>query len=266
MRRIALGCAVAGVLALAACAEPSLSPHKDRGTKPVPGIPALKANPQPTPQALYPQRRPLDQDRPLKVRSRALRYDRESGETVFYGGVTATQDTTVLLSKELRSKGEGQAARALGGVLVVDKSRRLRMRAGEADYTGSLGEARLLDGVRLVSVDPYGDPITVTGRSGSYSDLSRFAEVDGGVNVLRGPLKARARSAVVTDGGVELLLEKDVRAAMGINRLQSQEARFNQKEHWVDLLGDVRVRLIPNQVRAAAAAPWALSPTAKEAP
>lgn len=267
LRRTALPAAgLAALLALAACAAPSLRPHKVPGAKPVPGVPALKPVPTATPAPSYPQRRPLDQDRPVKVVSRALRYDRGSQETVFYGGVTATQDTTVMLSRELRSRDAGQDARATGGVLVLDKARRLRIRSGEADYAGSLGEARLLKGVRLVSVDPYGVPLTVTGQSGSYSGVSRFAEVDGGVTVLRGPLRARARSAFVTDGGVELKLERDVRAAMGINRLQSDEADFNQKGHWVDLLGDVRVRLIPSEVRAAAAAPWALSSTAKEAP
>lgn len=254
------------LLALASCAAPGLKPGKAPGFKGIAGVPALKPSPSPTPAPQYPQERPLDQDRPVKVRSRTLRYDQSTQETVFYGGVTATQDTTVLKSKELRSQTDGQSARASGGVLVTDLARRLWVLSGEANYVGSLGEAWLSHGVRLVSVDPYGSPLTVTGRSGSYSDLSRSARVEGGVTVVRGPLRATASNATVSDGGVQLLLRQDVRAAMGINRLQADEAEFDEKSHSVNLSGDVRVRLIPNEVRAAAAEPWSISPAAKEGP
>lgn len=254
------------LLALAACASPGLKAHKAPGFHAVAKVPQVKPTPSPTPAPAYPQERPLDQARPVKVRSRSLRYDQKTQETVFYGGVTATQDSTVLKARELRSQSQGQSAHASGGVLVDDAVRRFWVRSGEADYTDSLREAFLSHGVHLVSVDPYGRPVTVTGQSGSYSGLSRSARVQGGVRVLRGPMQATAVSATVSDGGVLLLLEQDVRAAMGFNRLQADRALFDQKEHSVDLEGDVRVRLIPDQVRGAAAAPWNESPAASEGP
>ncbi len=265
-RFLSTGALAACCLWAASCAAPGLTPRRTREAPAVPRVPRIGATPAPTPVPSYPQRRPVDEDLPLDVHSKALRYDRAAGETVFYGGVTATQDTTVLLSKELRSRDQGREARATGGVLVTDRSRRLAIRAGEADYTGSLGEARLLDGMRLVSVDPYGLPLTVTGRDGTYSDFSRTAHVGGGVRVVRGPLTARSRSATVIDGGALLKMVEEVRAALGVNRLQADEADFDQKAHWIDLIGDVRLRIIPSQVRAAAAQPWAISPTSKEAP
>ncbi len=260
--------AALGLLALAACVGPALKSHGTAGLKALPGVPRLSPTPSPapTPAAVYPQRRPLNRAAAVRVRSRSLRYDRSTQETVFYGGVTATQDSTTMLSRELRSQTQGQSARATGGVLLSDEQRRVRVRSGEADYTDSLREALLFGGVHLVSVDPYGASVTVTGQEGAFSDLSRSARVDGGVKVLLGPLVATAVSATVQDGGVQLLLEEDVRAAMGINRLQSQRALFDQKSHSVDLQGDVRVRVVPDQVRGAAAAPWSLSPSAREQP
>jgi lipopolysaccharide export system protein LptA len=250
----------------AACAAPRLAPHRAPGIKPVPGVPGIKPGTSPTPAPAYPQERPVDQGRPVKVRSRSLRYDQKTQETVFYGGVTTTQDSTVIHSRELLSQNQGQSARASGGVLMSDLVRRFWIRTGQADYTDLLREAVLSHGVHLVSVDPYGNPITVTGQSGSFSSLSRGAEVDGGVTVLRGPLLATAVSATVADGGAELTLEEDVRVAMGYNRLQSEWAFFDDKTHSLDLKGDVRVRVIPAELRSVAAAPWNISPSALEGP
>lgn len=251
---------------LAACVGPRLAPHKASGIKTVAKVPSLKPHATPTPAPVYPQSRPLDQARPVKVRSRRLRYDQKTQETVFYGGVTVTQDTTMLKSRELRTQTKGQSARASGGVLMTDLVRHFWVLSGQADYADSLREASLSQGVHFVTVDPYGSAITVTGQSGSYWGLSRGAEVGGGVKVLRGPMQATALSATVSDGGISLLLESDVHAAMGFNRLQSDRALFNQKDHSVDLEGDVRVRLIPSEVRNAAAAPWSISPSAVEGP
>ncbi|HTB22240.1 MAG TPA: LptA/OstA family protein [bacterium] len=257
LKALALG---SSLILLAACAGPRLAAHKGAGVKPVAAVP----RPQPTPEPAYPQSRPVDEARPVKVRSRSLRYNRATQETVFYGGVTTTQDSTVILSKELRSRDQGRSARADGGVLMTDSVRRFSILTGEADYTDLLREAFLSEGVHLVSVDPYGNSITVTGQSGDFSAVSRSARVDGGVTVLRGPLRASAASAFVYDGGAQLRLQKDVRVAMGFNRLQGEEALFDDKNHSLDLEGDVRLRVIPSQLRSAAAAPWSLSPTAQE--
>jgi len=251
-------------LAFAACAAPGLKPRKAAPSAPVAAVPG--ATPSPTPAPAYPQARPVDQTLPVKIRSRSLRYDKQAQETVFYGGVTATQDTTTLNSRELRSQTRGQSARASGGVVVRDETRHFLALAGEADYADSMREAALHDGVRVVSVDPYGLPVTVTGREGRYNDLSRWAEVDGDVLVLRGRLHATAVSATVGDGGSSLLLRQEVRAGMDFNRMQAERALFDQKDHSMDLEGDVRVRLIPSEVRRAADAPWSESVSAKEGP
>ena len=248
----------------AACAAPRLAPHGSPDIRPVAGVPAVKPRPSPTPAPAYPQERPVNQRRPLKVRSRSLRYDQKTQETVFYGGVTTTQDSTVIHSRELLSRMQGQSARASGGVLMSDPVRRFWIKTGQADYTDLLREAVLSQGVHLVSVDPYGNSITVTGQSGSFSSLSRGAKVDGGVTVLRGPLQATAVSATVADGGSQLTLEEDVRVAMGFNRLESDWACFDDKDHSLDLQGDVRVRVIPAELRSVAASPWNISPTALE--
>lgn len=258
----ALALSAAALLALGACTSPALRSRASKAAPKVAGLPA--ASPTPAPQ--YPQERPVDETLPVRIRSRSLRYDQLTQETVFYGGVTATQDSTVLNAQELRSQNQGQSAHASGGVLVRDEQRRFSVHSGQADYTDSMREATLSQGVHLVSVDPYGRPVTVTGRSGAYSDVRRWAKVDGGVTVLRGNLQATALGATLSEGGTQLLLEKDVRAAMGFNRLQSQRAVFDQDDHSVDLEGDVRVRLIPSEVRSAADAPWSVSPVAQEGP
>lgn len=261
-RAVALPAAVlaAAALGLGACASHRLSARPAPGFKPVAGVPS----PSPTPAPAYPQTRPVDQSRPVKVRSRSLRYDQQAQETVFYGGVTATQDSTVLMARELRSQTGGESAHASGGVDLGDEVRRFRVLAGEADYTDQMREAELYKGVHLVSVDPYGRPVTVTGQSGRYSGVSRWAEVDGGVTVVRGAMLAKAVSATVMDGGSKLELDRDVRMSMGINRLQSQKALFDQKLHSMDLEGDVRARLIPFELRSMANAPWSVSPPASE--
>jgi len=221
--------------------------------------------PTPTPVAVYPQTRPIDESLPVKIRSRTLRFDKVTQETVFYGGVTVTQDTTTMRSQELRSQNQGHSARASGNVDVDDENRHFRIRAGELDYADSMREATLADGVRLVTVDPYAHSVTVTGDSGACSGSRRWAQVAGRVDVVRGPLKARALTATVEEGGERLTLEKSVHTRLGFNRMQSDLAVFDQKEHSVELEGKVRMRMIPEELRLAAAQPWNLSDTAKEA-
>ncbi|HTB33296.1 MAG TPA: hypothetical protein VK842_00390, partial [bacterium] len=86
-----------GALLLAGCAARGLSPHPDPA-KP-PAQPSPTPSPAPTPAPSFPQRRPLDESRPVKVRSKSLRYDQAAQESVFYGGVTVTQDSTQMLTR-----------------------------------------------------------------------------------------------------------------------------------------------------------------------
>jgi lipopolysaccharide export system protein LptA len=243
------------LLALAACASPGLQsgpPAKGPGLAPVPSVP----QPSPTPAPSFPQQKPLDEEQPLKVRSKGLRYDHAAEESVFYGGVTVTQDSTVLQARELHSQTQGQSARAEGGVLLRDPVRRFQARAGRVEYTGALRAALLEGGLELVSVDPYGRPVTVTGQSGSFSDLSRAALVRGGVKVRRGSLRATADSAQVRDGGEQLQLQGSVRGSFGLDRVQADLIELDQVGKAITLDGKVRARVVPKDLRQAMASPW----------
>ena len=218
----------------------------------------------PTPAPSFPQSKPVDESRPVKVKARSLRYDQAKQETVFYGGVTVTQDSTVLTARELRSSDQGQNAHAEGGVRVVDATRRFQAEAGSAVYGDAMRSAELSGGVRLLSVDPYGVPVTVTGQSGRYLDLSRSASVEGGVQVQRGALTATAGSAELERGGDLLRLLDKVLVRLGTNRGQADTAAFDQADRSMVMLGHVRARFIPRDVRKAGEAPWSVSPTSQE--
>lgn len=251
---LSAGLCLLGLLG-AACASPGLRPMAARG-KAAPALAAVAA-PTPTPAPSFPQQRPVDEEQPLKVRSKSLRYDHATEESVFYGGVTVTQDSTTLLARELRSQTQGQSAKAEGGVLLKDPLRRFQARAGRAEYTGALRSARLEGGLELVSVDPYGLPITVTGRSGSFSDVSRWAMVDGGVLVRRGALSATAGTAQVLDGGGRVELDGAVRARFGLDQAKADHVELDQAEKSIVMDGAVRARIVPRDLREAMAAPWA---------
>lgn len=259
-----LGLAAAGLALLAsACASPGLQALAPPGRAAV-AAPTPQPSRTPTPSPSFPQRRPVDQALPLKVRSKGLRYDHQADESVFYGGVTVTQDSTTLLARELRSQDQGQSAVADGGVLMFDPVRRFRVHAGRASYAGVLRSARLDGGLVLVSVDPYGQPITVTGRSGAFSGLSRWARVEGGVLVLRGALSATAATAEVMDGGGRLRLDGGVRARLGADQAKADRAQLDQGDRSILLEGSVRAHIVPEDLRRAMAAPWAVGDT-KEA-
>lgn len=259
-----LGWAAVGLALLAsACASPGLQALA--APRPA-AAPASTPQPSrtPTPSPSFPQQRPMDQALPLKVRSKGLRYDHQSDESVFYGGVTVTQDSTTLQARELRSQNQGQSAVADGGVLMFDPVRRFRVHAGRASYAGALRSARLDGGLVLVSVDPYGQPITVTGRSGSFSGVSRWARVEGGVWVQRGALSATAGTAQVMDGGGRVRLDGGVRARLGTDQAKADRARLDQRDRSILLEGSVRAHIVPEDLRRAMAAPWAVGDT-KEA-
>jgi lipopolysaccharide export system protein LptA len=251
-------------LLLAGCAARGLSPH------PGPVKPAAKPtatpSPAPTPAQSFPQRRPVDESRPVQVRSRSLRYDQAAQESVFYGGVTVTQDSTQMLTRELRSETQGRSAHASGGVQMSDPVRRFRADSDSADYTDAMRYGRLDGGVRLVSVDPYGVPVTVTGRSGEYADLSRWAQVLGGVTVLRGSLSATAQSAVLEGGGTLVDLSGTVRAALGFDRCRSAMMRLDQATQELTLIGNARAHFVPRDLRQAMATPWKGTAPGQEAP
>jgi hypothetical protein len=139
------------LLALAACAKPALSPRPLTGAD---AALAAEPLPSPTPTATpaYPQAKPLDQAKPVKVRSRSLKVGQAGASSVFYGGVTVTQDTTVLTARELRSRDQGRTALALGDVRLLDPERKVEALAQEVEYGDALRQASLRGHVRLLSV------------------------------------------------------------------------------------------------------------------
>ena len=239
-------------LTLGACAKPTLSPRAGGAEAPsVAAVPTL----QPTPALLYPQAKPVDEALPVKVRSRSLKVGRSGAETVFYGGVTVTQDTTTLTAKELRSHDQGQSAVASGDVHLLDPERKVGARANEVEYGAALRQASLRGDVCLQSIDPYGVGVTLTGESATYLALSRSADVDGGVTIYRGGLTATAGSARLLDGGNFVQLSGGVKAKLGPNEARSQEAELMAEGRSLTLKGKVRARFIPSDVRKAAADP-----------
>jgi lipopolysaccharide export system protein LptA len=244
---LALGCAAA----LGACAKPALSPRPS-GLAPVQ---AVQAVPTPRPTPGYPQSKPVDEAQPLKVRSRRLKVGQAGAETVFYGGVTVTQDTTVLTARELRSHDQGRNAVASGDVRLLDPQRKVEALADEADYGDALRQATLHGKVRLLSVDPYGVGVTMTGASATYGALSRSASAQGGVTIYRGRLTATADSADMADGGAFVHLSGGVEAQMGPDQATAQEADLESEDRSMTLKGSVRARFIPSDMRKAAADP-----------
>jgi lipopolysaccharide export system protein LptA len=262
---VRLAAAAALLAGLAACASPGLRPAGPAGRQRLARPSAAAPARTPTPSPSFPQQRPVDEDQPLRVRSKGLRYDHATDESVFYGGVTVTQDSTTLQARELRSQDRGQNAMALGGVLMTDPVRRFQARAGRAEYTGALRSAKLEDGLELVSVDPYGLSVTVTGRSGSFSDVSRWAQVEGGVRVRRGALTATAGSAQVLDGGQKVIMQGKVQARFGADQARADRVELDQADKGIELDGGVRARIVPQDLRRAMAAPWAPGGDVKEA-
>jgi lipopolysaccharide transport protein LptA len=203
----------------------------------------------------YPQTKPVDQAMPIKVRSRSLKVGQAGAETVFYGGVTVTQDTTVLTAKELRSRDQGHTALAVGNVRLLDPERKVQGEAQELEYGDALRQASLRGHVRLLSVDPYGVGVTLTGATATYLALSEAASAQGGITLYRGGLTATAESAEMYGGGSYVHLSGGVDAHLGPNRARSREADLVAKGRSLTLKGAVRARFIPSDVRKAAADP-----------
>jgi lipopolysaccharide export system protein LptA len=245
------------------CAGRGLQPREAQGIAEPGALPTPTPVPTATPAPQFPQNRPLDESRPLKVRSARLRFDQRSQLTVFYGGVTVTHDSSTLLAKELRSSDQGRSAEASGGVLLRDTQRQFTAEAGRVRYGNALQEGQLEDGVRLISLDPYGRPVTVTGRSGGYQGLSGTAWVDGGVQALRGDLAVTAGRAEMEEAGALLRLLQAVDLRLGVNRAVADRVDLWRDGQSLALSGNVRALFTPAELRQAAERPW--SDPSKEA-
>lgn len=253
LRRPALGALAWACLAWA-CAKPGLQPREAPGAERPQPPPAPRPSPTPAPQ--YPQARPVDEGAGVKVRSARLRHDQRSGLTVFYGGVTVTHDTSTLTARELRSRDQGGSAEAVGGVRLVDSGRSFSVEAGQVRYTNAMRDGLLEGGVRLLSLDPYGRPVTVTGRRGGYSGLSRSAWAEGGVRVWRDGLTLTAQRVEMEGDGARLLLLDGVEAGLGSNRARARQAQLLREGQSLALSGAVRASFVPAELRRAAERPW----------
>jgi lipopolysaccharide export system protein LptA len=241
---------------LGACAGPELAYRRALPGSAVAAPPALPVAPTPTPAPDFPQSAPLDVGSPVKLRAGRLRHDQGSHTTVFYGGVTVTHDTSTLVAAELRSRDQGRSAQATGGVAVTDTRRRFYAEAGGLDYTDALRRGRLYGGVRLVTVEPYGRSVTITGAQGGYEGLSRVAWIDGGVLVLREGLSLTAGRAEVDEGQGLLTLWGDVDVILRGSRARAQGAVLRQDGQSLELSGTVRARFVPAELRQEAERPW----------
>jgi lipopolysaccharide export system protein LptA len=251
-KRLALLFALACGMVLNACAARGLhSRAAGPGPKPQ-AVPTPVATPTP-PLA---QTRPLDESQPVRVRSAHLRYDQRQQRTVFYGGVTVTHDTSTLLARELASGDQGASAEADGGVLLKDTQRHFSAEAGRVRYGNALEEGQLDGGVRLVTLDPHGAAVTITGQEGGYLGLSRSAWAGGGVQVQRGGLTVSARRAELEDDGAVVDLKDDVDVRLGPNRALADEAILRREGQSLELSGSVRARFTPRELREAAEDPW----------
>jgi lipopolysaccharide transport protein LptA len=203
----------------------------------------------------YPQTRPVDEKRPVRITSDHLHYNDKLKESEFIGHVVATQDTETMYADRMRSSTQGESAWANGHLRMVDFNRKVELLADEGDYSGALSEANLRGGVILHSVDPYSIAVTVTGETGWFQSVSRLARLSGGVHVERGRLTATAESAYM-DGGLDRLnLLGNVKANFGVNCIQAQSATLDDLTKSILFEGDVDASLIPTQVRDSASHP-----------
>lgn len=243
---------LAAALALGACAARGLSPRA-AGPGPLPGA---VPTPIPTPTPPLAQTRPLDESQPVKVRSAHLRYDQRQQRTVFYGGVTVTHDSSTLLARELSSADQGANAEANGGVLLKDTQRQFTAEAGRVRYGNAMREGSFDGGVRLVTLDPRGAAVTVTGQEGGYLGLSRSAWAAGGVQVLRGGLTVSAQRAELEEDGAVVNLKDAVDVKLGPNHALADAAQLRREGQSLELSGSVRARFTPRELRRAAEDPW----------
>lgn len=216
----------------------------------------LSPSPTATPVAMvYPQTRPVDEKRPVKITSDHLHYNDKLKESEFIGHVVATQDTETMLADRMRTSDQGESAWASGHLRIFDFDRKLELLSDEGDYSGALSEANLRGGVILHSVDPYAVSVTVTGQTGWFQSVSRLAHLKGGVHVQRGHLSATAETADM-DGALDRLdLLGNVKANFGINRVQADHAILDGFKKSILFEGDVDASLIPAQVRESASHP-----------
>lgn len=254
------GFMAARILAMAAMVSGCVSGRLGRqpdSTAPVQAAaaptPAPAATPQPT--LAYPQALPMDESKPLTLRSDRLRYNDQAKETEFIGHVVARHDSTTLSAERLRTSTKGESAQVKGRVRLTDSSRKVELLAEEGDYSGALAEANLRGGVVLHSVDPYAVPVTVTGKTAWYHAASRLARMRGGVRVERGNLTATAARAELEGASDLLSLEEGVEAVMGSNRVRAGKVRMDGKTRSMSFEGQVEAVFRPKEVRDAASHP-----------
>jgi lipopolysaccharide transport protein LptA len=211
----------------------------------------MRPTPTATPQALYPQAKPLEEDKPVVIKSRHLRYNNKKQETVFTGAVTVRQGSTLLRTDQLTARAKGEKAQALGHVEVEDPSRKVRLTSEAAEYGNQLRYAKLTDKVKLNSMDPYGHSVTATGDEAMYFTDERRALLTGDVRVFREDITATAREVAYDGEAGRLKLSKGARVKKGTNRFKADSIEMRNKENTIHMQGKVQAVFIPEEVEAA---------------
>lgn len=212
---------------------------------------ALKASPTATPEADYPQAKPLDEDKPVVIKSKHLRYNNRRQETVFTGNVTVKQGSTLLRADELTARAKGEKAWAKGHVEVEDPARKVHLKSEQAEYGNQLRYAKLTDQVRLNSVDPYGHCVTATADEAVYFTDEKRAVLTGDVRVFREDITATAREVAWDGEDGRLRLSRGARMKKGVNRFKADSIEFRNKENTINMQGQVQAVFIPEEIESA---------------
>lgn len=234
-------------LALAGCVSKTLAPERPSAPSPRAQAGAAEA---PTPPPSYPQAKPVQADQPVSIRAQHLRYDARLKKTFFTGGVQATQGSTRLDCDALVASQKGEQASAQGHVVVRDLQRQVVLFADEADYTHRLRDAQLQGGVRLLTVDPYGRPVTVTSSQAEYWADEQRAWLGGGVRAFRLGVTATAGNATYAEADNLLTLMDGAQVRMGSNFFSADSIQLQGAKDQVKMRGDVKAIFIPEQVEA----------------
>ncbi len=208
---------------------------------------------------IFPQNQPLNETLGVKIKAKRLTHNQSTGETLFKGNVEARHGAATLYADELRSRDQGASASVSGHVRVIDLQRQVALEAGLGEYHDHLGEASLSGGVKVVSVDPYALPLTLTGQTALLSRRGRSARIEGGVRVTRAGISATAGAAQLDEIDSSIELQDGVEAHAGSNHVSSRKARFERQRRVATFEGGVKARFVPAQVRAFAADPVKLS-------
>ena len=241
------------VLLVTACAQKKLSAPSSSKQDEVQT--AIVARATPTPVYEFPQTRPLDEAKPVRISSDSLEYLDKGQETRFKGHVKVRQDGATLYADRLVAKNEGETAEASGNILLVDETRKVRMKAQSLRYANQLSVADMDGGIEIVSVDPYGRPLTVTGKSGTVWLTDGRALVRGGVDLQRGAITASAKTARVDREAGLLVMDETVKLNYGKNRFRAGRATMHEQGGKLVLEDNVRAIFIPAEIEEAAENP-----------